>query len=253
MVIILPIAINRILEAMGKEIPFEVTIFCDTIFILGGQSLPPPFLSTIKLTKLIDTGCINVILFSTTRRIIPARSVLPSFVLPRPRAPTPPSNTNNKRGGDKFEEAIGKTLSLSLNSSDDKERKANRASSLSSTSSFMNHEHDYEYPDSDRHEHEHEGDYEHSAEDEDEKGGRMDDISLDDGRRDNWDRHSESGEEGDRRSGHSDRSERSDDSRTPLTAKFRAPVSISGEWISSSGPVSPRRAWMGREGDRNVI
>ncbi|KAJ7037317.1 hypothetical protein C8F04DRAFT_1093287 [Mycena alexandri] len=59
-VVILPIAAARFSDWAGKDVPFEVTIFCDTVFLLS--------------------GIVNVTLFTTTRRILPAGSVkLPTF------------------------------------------------------------------------------------------------------------------------------------------------------------------------------
>ncbi|KAJ7023757.1 hypothetical protein C8F04DRAFT_1133575 [Mycena alexandri] len=73
-VVILPIAAARFSDWAGKDVPFEVTIFCDTVFLLS--------------------GIVNVTLFTTTRRILPAGSIkLPRFrvderVISRPQIVT---------------------------------------------------------------------------------------------------------------------------------------------------------------------
>ncbi|KAI9064117.1 hypothetical protein FKP32DRAFT_1591529 [Trametes sanguinea] len=56
-ILLLPIAISRFSEWMGHEVPFAVTIVCDAIFLLS--------------------GLVNVVLFLTTRRVLPANSVFP--------------------------------------------------------------------------------------------------------------------------------------------------------------------------------
>ncbi|KAJ7899664.1 hypothetical protein B0H13DRAFT_1622682 [Mycena leptocephala] len=59
-IVILPIAAARFSDWAGDDVPFEVTMFCDTVFLLS--------------------GIINVTLFTTTRNILPAGSVkLPRF------------------------------------------------------------------------------------------------------------------------------------------------------------------------------
>jgi hypothetical protein len=64
--IILPIAAARFSSFAGHPVPFSVTIFCDTIFLLSGT--------------------VNVILFTTTRRILPPRSIIPSrFTISQPK------------------------------------------------------------------------------------------------------------------------------------------------------------------------
>ncbi|TFK53878.1 hypothetical protein OE88DRAFT_1625314 [Heliocybe sulcata] len=63
-IVILPIAAARFSEWSGHEVPFLVTIFCDTVYLFSGT--------------------VNVILFSMTRRILPPRSVLGKFMISRP-------------------------------------------------------------------------------------------------------------------------------------------------------------------------
>ncbi|KZP18679.1 hypothetical protein FIBSPDRAFT_1045985 [Athelia psychrophila] len=53
--IILPIAAARFSSFGGRQVPFAVTIFCDTVYQLS--------------------GVINVILFTTTRRVLPPNSI----------------------------------------------------------------------------------------------------------------------------------------------------------------------------------
>jgi len=57
--LIVPIAICRFLEWTGYDVPFELTIFADTVFLLS--------------------GLVNVVLFTTTRKIIPARDARALF------------------------------------------------------------------------------------------------------------------------------------------------------------------------------
>jgi len=67
-IVILPIAAARFSYFAGLSVPFPVTIFCDTIYLLS--------------------GFVNVVLFSTTRRVLPARSVL-KLVISRPTVQEP--------------------------------------------------------------------------------------------------------------------------------------------------------------------
>lgn len=65
-IIILPIAAARFSSFAGHEVPFDVTIFCDTVFLLSGT--------------------VNVILFTTTRRVLPPRSIIPGrFTISQPK------------------------------------------------------------------------------------------------------------------------------------------------------------------------
>jgi len=54
-ILILPISISRFATWAGKNVPFEVTIFTAAIFLLS--------------------GLVNVILFATTRRVLPTKSI----------------------------------------------------------------------------------------------------------------------------------------------------------------------------------
>jgi len=54
-VLILPIAAARFSTWGGRKVPFEITIFCDTIFLLA--------------------GLVNVVLFITTRPVLPPQSI----------------------------------------------------------------------------------------------------------------------------------------------------------------------------------
>ncbi|KAI0819683.1 hypothetical protein BC628DRAFT_1401598 [Trametes gibbosa] len=56
-ILLLPIAVCRFAEWSGHEVSFAVTIVCDAIFLLSGT--------------------VNVLLFITTRRVLPAHSVIP--------------------------------------------------------------------------------------------------------------------------------------------------------------------------------
>ncbi|KAL1941111.1 hypothetical protein VTO73DRAFT_7323 [Trametes versicolor] len=67
-ILLLPIAVSRFVEWTGHEVPFAVTIFCDAIFLLS--------------------GCVNVALFLTTRRVLPAGSVIPRSISQRFRTPS---------------------------------------------------------------------------------------------------------------------------------------------------------------------
>ncbi|KAI0741400.1 hypothetical protein C8Q80DRAFT_1109851 [Daedaleopsis nitida] len=59
-ILLLPIAICRFAEWTGHEVPFAATIFSDAIFLLS--------------------GFVNVVLFITTRRVLPMHSVIPRGV-----------------------------------------------------------------------------------------------------------------------------------------------------------------------------
>jgi len=64
--LILPIAATRFSSWSGRDVPFEVTIFSGTVFLMS--------------------GLVNVILFTTTRRILPAKSVsIGKWSISRPR------------------------------------------------------------------------------------------------------------------------------------------------------------------------
>lgn len=65
-IIILPITVARFSSFAGHDVPFGVTIFADTVFLLSGT--------------------VNVILFSTTSRILPPKSIIPGrFVISQPK------------------------------------------------------------------------------------------------------------------------------------------------------------------------
>ncbi|KAF4563429.1 hypothetical protein EYR40_006842 [Pleurotus pulmonarius] len=70
-ILILPIAISRFSVWAGAKVPFEVTIFSGSVFLLS--------------------GIVNVILFSTTRRILPPQSLsVGKWRISQPRPLTPP-------------------------------------------------------------------------------------------------------------------------------------------------------------------
>jgi hypothetical protein len=62
-ILIVPIAGARFASFAGKLVPYEATIFADTIFMLS--------------------GFVNAVLFTTTRRVIPASSIFPKFIRER--------------------------------------------------------------------------------------------------------------------------------------------------------------------------
>jgi len=74
-VLILPIAAARFTSWSGREVPFEATIFCDTIFLL--------------------MGAVNVVLFTTTRRVLPPQTVLPNLALFRSRSTVSTKSTSS--------------------------------------------------------------------------------------------------------------------------------------------------------------
>ncbi|KAI0352341.1 hypothetical protein OH77DRAFT_800663 [Trametes cingulata] len=59
-ILLVPIAICRFTEAMGHEVPYAMTIISDSIFLLS--------------------GFVNVVLFLTTRRVLPVNSVFPQAI-----------------------------------------------------------------------------------------------------------------------------------------------------------------------------
>jgi len=67
-IVILPISAARFTAFSGRKVPFAVTIFCATVFLLSGT--------------------INVILFTSTRRILPPKSIIPKFSISRPKPVT---------------------------------------------------------------------------------------------------------------------------------------------------------------------
>lgn len=64
-IMILPIAASRFSSFAGQDVPFEVTIFADSVFLLS--------------------GVINVALFIMIRRILPPDSFIPKCIISRPR------------------------------------------------------------------------------------------------------------------------------------------------------------------------
>ncbi|THH14796.1 hypothetical protein EW146_g5579 [Bondarzewia mesenterica] len=64
-IIILPIAAARFSAWFKHDVPFSVTVFCDAIYLLSGTA--------------------NTVLFSSTRRILPPRSIIPKFLISKPR------------------------------------------------------------------------------------------------------------------------------------------------------------------------
>lgn len=56
---ILPISAARFCEWAGHNVPFNITIFCDVVFLLS--------------------GLVNVVLFVTTRRLLPSETVFPGW------------------------------------------------------------------------------------------------------------------------------------------------------------------------------
>ncbi|KAH9888857.1 hypothetical protein C8Q73DRAFT_708429 [Cubamyces lactineus] len=59
-ILLLPIALARFAEWSGYTVPFSVTVICDGVFLLS--------------------GFVNVVLFLTTRRVLPMNSVLPPSI-----------------------------------------------------------------------------------------------------------------------------------------------------------------------------
>ncbi|KAI9442654.1 hypothetical protein H4582DRAFT_2073251 [Lactarius indigo] len=65
-ILILPIACCRFSAWSGHEVPFGVTIFSDFIYLMS--------------------GLVHVVLFASTRRILPPRSMIPKFLISGPQA-----------------------------------------------------------------------------------------------------------------------------------------------------------------------
>jgi len=65
-ILILPIACCRFSEWTGHKVPVAATIFSDFIYLLS--------------------GLVHVVLFASTRRILPPRSIIPKFLISGPRA-----------------------------------------------------------------------------------------------------------------------------------------------------------------------
>lgn len=62
-ILIVPIAAARFASFSGKAVPYEVTIFTATVFMLS--------------------GFVNAVLFTATRRVVPASSIFPAFIRER--------------------------------------------------------------------------------------------------------------------------------------------------------------------------
>ncbi|KAI0259228.1 hypothetical protein BC834DRAFT_641977 [Gloeopeniophorella convolvens] len=63
-ILILPIACSRFSAWAGHDVPFAATIFSDFIYLLA--------------------GVVHVVLFASTRRILPPRSIIPKFLISKP-------------------------------------------------------------------------------------------------------------------------------------------------------------------------
>lgn len=59
-ILVVPIAAARFAQFSGKPVPYQVTVFAATIFMLS--------------------GFVNAVLFTTTRRVVPASSIFPRFI-----------------------------------------------------------------------------------------------------------------------------------------------------------------------------
>jgi len=66
-IVVLPIAVCRFVEWSGKDVPIEATIFADAVFSL--------------------TGVFDLLLFATTRSLLPSDGIFPTWLAPRPKVP----------------------------------------------------------------------------------------------------------------------------------------------------------------------
>jgi len=84
--LILPIAATRFSSWSGRDVPFEVTIFRSLCFPLHILKFCSLISTTSSGTVFLMSGLVNVILFTTTRRILPAKSVsIGKWSISRPR------------------------------------------------------------------------------------------------------------------------------------------------------------------------
>ncbi|EIM87000.1 uncharacterized protein STEHIDRAFT_167889 [Stereum hirsutum FP-91666 SS1] len=85
-IIILPITAARFTMWFSHtdNVPFAVTIFCDTVYLLSGLT--------------------NTILFSCTRKILPPRSIIPKFLISSPRPISPQTTIDLPVGSDPYYE-----------------------------------------------------------------------------------------------------------------------------------------------------
>jgi hypothetical protein len=82
MCLVLPIAASRFSDWAGAKVPFEVTIFSGAVFMLS--------------------GFVNAILFTATRRVVPVKTIVPSFI--RSRAGNETSTHHSTTGTGTFTE-----------------------------------------------------------------------------------------------------------------------------------------------------
>lgn len=90
-ILVLPVAITRIIAWSGTKVPFEVTIFSASVYLLS--------------------GFVNVILFTTTRRILPLSSIRIGnlYLVPSSRPSSDP--------GEDLEKGPTKMVTFALNAS----------------------------------------------------------------------------------------------------------------------------------------
>jgi hypothetical protein len=74
-ILIIPLAISRLAASSGHTVPFEEIVFCETVYLLS--------------------GCIKVIIFCTSRQILPPESVLRSVSNPKPIEPVEPDHDSD--------------------------------------------------------------------------------------------------------------------------------------------------------------
>jgi len=99
-VLILPIAASRFSEWAGKPVPFEVTIFSATVFMLSGVVNAVLFV----ITRRVIPKDLIVPFFMRSRRVIPEDSIVPFFIRSRTGTDPPPginsttTTTTSKEG-----------------------------------------------------------------------------------------------------------------------------------------------------------
>lgn len=85
-IVILPISAARFTAFSGRKVPFEATIFWWVFYRLFFAKYSIHVFTSA--TVFLLSGTINVILFTSTRRILPPKSILPKFNISRPKPVT---------------------------------------------------------------------------------------------------------------------------------------------------------------------
>lgn len=83
--LIVPISIARFANYTGASVPYGFTFLADLIFALGGWFFTDVYTPTPRLMPPFTVGFANLLLFLSTRRLIPDPNTIPDLSTPRSR------------------------------------------------------------------------------------------------------------------------------------------------------------------------